>query len=289
MKVKKAVIPVAGLGTRFLPATKTVPKELLPIVDIPTVQYVVQEAVDAGIQEVIFVTGRGKDGIEDHFDEAPELNQVLEDRGQTETVQALKKISDMIEVVSVRQKRPLGLGHAVLCARDLVGNEPFAVLLADDLIDAATPCIGQLLEVFDQKEESVVALMKVALEEVHRYGVIKGRAIGSRVYAISDTVEKPPAKEAPSQLAIIGRYLLRPEIFAILEKIPLGRGAEIQLTDGLAQLVRDRGLYGYEFIGDRYDVGDKFGFVRATVAYAMKRPELRDQVLEYLRSVINGK
>jgi len=289
MKVKKAVIPVAGLGTRFLPATKTVPKELLPIVDIPTVQYVVQEAVDAGIQEVIFVTGRGKDGIEDHFDAAPELDSVMEERGQTEMVLKLRQIAEMIEVVSVRQKRPLGLGHAVLCARDLVGNEPFAVLLADDLIDSHTPCIGQLVEVFEQKKESVVALMKVPEEDVHRYGVIKGSAVGPRVYSITDTVEKPAAKDAPSQLAIIGRYLLRPEIFTILEKLPPGRGGEIQLTDALARLVGERGVYGYEFVGDRYDVGDKFGFVRATVAYAMKRPELRDQVVEYLRSVVNGK
>ena len=289
MKVKKAVIPVAGLGTRFLPATKTVPKELLPIVDIPTVQYVVQEAVDAGIQEVIFVTGRGKDGIEDHFDAAPELDSVMEERGQTETVLKLRQIAEMIEVVSVRQKRPLGLGHAVLCARDLVGNEPFAVLLADDLIDSKTPCIGQLVEIFEQKKESVVALMKVPVEDVHRYGVIKGSAVGPRVYSITDTVEKPAAKDAPSQLAIIGRYLLRPEIFSILEKLPPGRGGEIQLTDALARLVGERGLYGYEFVGDRYDVGDKFGFVRATVAYAMKRPELRDQVVEYLRSIVNGK
>src|SRR5215475_4010912 len=177
MKVKKAVIPVAGLGTRFLPATKTVPKELLPIVDIPTVQYVVQEAVDAGIQEVIFVTGRGKDGIEDHFDAAPELDQVMEERGQTETVMKLRRIAEMIEVVSVRQKRPLGLGHAVLCARDLVGNEPFAVMLADDLIDSATPCIRQLLDIFQTSNESVVALMEVPPTEVHQYGVIKGNLI----------------------------------------------------------------------------------------------------------------
>jgi UTP--glucose-1-phosphate uridylyltransferase len=287
MKVRKAVIPVAGLGTRFLPATKTVPKELLPIVDIPTVQYVVQEAVDAGIQEVIFVTGRGKDGIEDHFDEAPELNQVLEERGQSGTVQALKRIAEMIEVVSVRQKRPLGLGHAVLCARDLVGNEPFAILLADDLIDAAIPCVGQMLEIFETKKESVIAVMKVPPEDVHRYGIIKGESIEPRVYSISDMVEKPAAKAAPSQLAIIGRYVLRPEIFTVLEKLPPGTGGEIQLTDGLAQLVREREVYGYEFVGDRYDVGDKFGFVRATVAYALKRPELREQVKEYLRTIVD--
>jgi UTP--glucose-1-phosphate uridylyltransferase len=287
MKIRKAVIPVAGLGTRFLPATKTVPKELLPIVDIPTVQYVVQEAVDAGIQEVIFVTGRGKDGIEDHFDEAPELDQVLQDRGQTETVRALRQIAGMIEVVSVRQKRPLGLGHAVLCARDLVGDEPFAVLLADDLIDASVPCVGQLLDVFDEKKESVVALMEVPQEEVQHYGVIKGHSLEPRLYSVADTVEKPNPKEAPSRLAIIGRYVLRPEIFSLLEKVPPGKGGEIQLTDGLQQLVRQRKVFGYEFEGERYDVGDKLGFVRATVAYALKRPELRDRLRDYLRTIVN--
>jgi UTP--glucose-1-phosphate uridylyltransferase len=287
MRVKKAVIPVAGLGTRFLPATKTVPKELLPIVDVPAIQYVVQEAVDSGIMQVIFVTGRGKDSIEDHFDVAPELEQVLEERGQTEMVKTLRRVAEMTEVVSVRQKRPLGLGHAVLCARDLVGDEPFAVLLADDLIDAKIPCVRQLLDVFEEKGESVVALMKVAQEEVHRYGVIKGQRLAPRLYAIGDMVEKPAPKEAPSQLAIIGRYVLRQEIFAVLEKVKTGQGGEIQLTDALSQMARQRGVYGYEFAGDRYDVGDKLGFVRATIAYALKRPELGDKVREYLRTVAN--
>jgi UTP--glucose-1-phosphate uridylyltransferase len=283
MKLRKAVIPVAGLGTRFLPATKTVPKELLPIVDIPSIQYVVQEAVDAGIEEIIFVTGRGKDGIEDHFDDAPELEQVLTDRGHTEMVKMLRRIAEMTEVVSVRQKKPLGLGHAVLCARDLVGDEPFAVMLADDLIDNETPCIRQLLHIFEETEESVIALMEVPLEEVHQYGVIKGKEIKERLYQIEATVEKPQAKDAPSRMAIIGRYVLRPEIFSILQKLPPGKGGEIQLTDGLAQLVRERKVFGCEFLGDRYDIGDKFGFVRATVAYALKRPDLKDKVLEYLK------
>ncbi len=286
MKIKKAVIPVAGLGTRFLPATKTVPKELLPIVDIPAIQFVVQEAVESGITKVIFIMGRGKDSIEDHFDEAPELEQVLEERGQTEMLQTLRRIAEMIEVVSVRQKRPLGLGHAVLCARDLVGDEPFAVLLADDLIDAQIPCMRQLLKVFEEKKESVVALMRVSQEEVHRYGVIRGQAAASRLYAIQDMVEKPAAENAPSQLAIIGRYVLRPEIFPLLEKVSPGKGGEIQLTDGLLQLVRERKVYGYEFVGDRYDVGDKLGFVRATVAYALKRPDLEEKLREYLRTVV---
>jgi UTP--glucose-1-phosphate uridylyltransferase len=284
MKLRKAVIPVAGLGTRFLPATKTVPKELLPIVDIPSIQYVVQEAVDAGIEEIIFVTGRGKDGIEDHFDEAPDLEQVLADRGNDEMVKMLRRIAEMTEVVSVRQKKPLGLGHAVLCARDLVGNEPFAVMLADDLIDGATPCIRQLLDIFQSTNESVVALMEVPQTEVHQYGVIKGKVIKERLYEVEGMVEKPPAKDAPSRMAIIGRYVLRPEIFPILQNLPSGKGGEIQLTDGLAQLLRERKIYGCEFTGDRYDIGDKFGFVRATVAYALKRPDLRDKVLEYLKS-----
>ncbi len=284
MKLRKAVIPVAGLGTRFLPATKTVPKELLPIVDVPSIQYVVQEAVDAGIEEIIFVTGRGKDGIEDHFDDAPELEQVLTDRGQTEMVKMLRRIAEMTEVVSVRQKKPLGLGHAVLCARDLVGDEPFAVMLADDLIDNETPCIRQLLHIFEKTEESVIALMEVPLEEVHQYGVIKGKEIKERLYQIEATVEKPLAKDAPSRMAIIGRYVLRPEIFSILQKLPPGKGGEIQLTDGLAQLVRERKVFGCEFLGDRYDIGDKFGFVRATIAYALKRPDLKDKVVEYLKA-----
>jgi UTP--glucose-1-phosphate uridylyltransferase len=286
MKVRKAVIPVAGLGTRFLPATKTVPKELLPIVDIPSIQYVVQEAVDAGIQEIIFVTGRGKDSIEDHFDEAPELEQVLAERGQTDLVEMLRRLKEMTEVVSVRQKKPLGLGHAVLCSRDLVGDEPFAVMLADDLIDSDTPCIRQLLAIFEEKKESVIALMEVLPEEVHQYGVIKGREIEKRLYQIQATVEKPVAKEAPSRMAIIGRYILRPEIFSILQQQTPGRGGEIQLTDGLAQLVRERQVFGCQFLGDRYDIGDKFGFVRATVAYALKRPDLKAKVKDYLKSVL---
>jgi UTP--glucose-1-phosphate uridylyltransferase len=285
MKIKKAVIPVAGLGTRFLPATKTVPKELLPIVDIPAIQYVVQEAVESGITEVIFVTGRGKDGIEDHFDEAPELELVLEERGQREMVETLRRISKMTEVVSVRQKRPLGLGHAILCARDLVGEEPFAVLLSDDLIDAAVPCLQQLLKVFAEKNESVIALRRVPEQEVQRYGIVDGKGLSPRLYDVKNMVEKPRPSEAPSQLAIIGRYILRPEIFSILENIAPGRGGEIQLTDGISQLARQKKVYGYEFEGNHYDIGDKMGFVRATVAYALKRVELKEQVRSYLRSL----
>lgn len=289
MKIKKAVIPVAGLGTRFLPATKTVPKELLPIVDTPAIQYVVQEAVDSGISEVIFVTGRNKDSIEDHFDENPELEQVLDERGQTETVQSLRRIAEMIEVVSVRQKRPLGLGHAVLCARDLVGDEPFAVLLSDDLIDSSVPCLRQLLEVFENKKESVIALRRVPDHEVQRYGIVQGKQLSNRLYEVDDMVEKPHPDEAPSRLAIIGRYILQPKIFSLLEKVTPGRGGEIQLTDAIAQLARQKKVYGYEFEGEHYDIGDKLGFVRATIAYALKRPELKEAVKEYLRTVISNK
>ena len=289
MKIRKAVIPVAGLGTRFLPATKTVPKELLPIVDIPAIQYVVQEAVDSGISEVIFVTGRGKDSIEDHFDEIPELEQVLEERGQKEAVQNLRQIAAMIEVVSVRQKKPLGLGHAVFCARDLVGDEPFAVLLSDDLIEAPVPCLRQLMEIFEEKRESVLALRRVPEDQVRRYGIVQGKQLTKRLYEVENMMEKPQPHETPSRLAIIGRYILRPEIFSLLENVTPGKGGEIQLTDGISKLARQKKVYGYEFEGEHYDIGDKFGFVRATVAYALKRPELKEQTREYLQAVINKK
>lgn len=289
MKIRKAVIPVAGLGTRFLPATKTVPKELLPIVDIPAIQYVVQEAVDSGISEVIFVTGRGKDSIEDHFDEIPELEQVLEERGQKEAVQNLRQIAAMIEVVSVRQKKPLGLGHAVFCARDLVGDEPFAVLLSDDLIEAPVPCLRQLMEIFAEKRESVLALRRVPEDQVRRYGIVQGKQLTKGLYEVENMMEKPQPHETPSRLAIIGRYILRPEIFSLLENVTPGKGGEIQLTDGISQLARQRKVYGYEFEGEHYDIGDKFGFVRATVAYALKRPELKEQTREYLQAVIDKK
>ncbi len=257
--------------------------------DIPAIQYVVQEAVDSGISEVIFVTGRGKDSIEDHFDEAPELEQVLEGRGQTETVKNLRRIAEMIEVVSVRQKRPLGLGHAVLCARDLVGDEPFAVFLSDDLIDASVPCMRQLVDIFEEKKESVIALRRVPEQEVQKYGIVQGKQLSKRLYEVEDMVEKPRPQEAPSRMAIIGRYILQPEIFSLLDKVPPGKGGEIQLTDGISQLARQKKVYGYEFQGEYYDIGDKLGFVRATIAYALKRAELKEALKEYLRTVISNK
>jgi UTP--glucose-1-phosphate uridylyltransferase len=285
LKVKKAVIPVAGLGTRLLPATKTIPKEMLPIVDTPAIQYVVQEAVDSGLSEMIFVTARGKDIIEDHFDFAPELEQVLGQRGQIETLEKLLSISTMIDIVSVRQKQPLGLGHAVLSARHLVGDEPFAVLLSDDLIDDPVPCVRQLLNVFEAKGESVVALRRVPRPDVRRYGIIQGREIGARVYEVDGMVEKPDPKDAPSELAIVGRYVLHQDIFSCLENVRPGKGGEIQLTDAMAALNRQRKFYGYEFTGEHYDIGDKLGFVRATVAYALKRPDLKNQLREFLRAI----
>ena len=286
MKVKKAVIPVAGLGTRLLPATKTVPKELLPIVDTPAIQYVVQEAVDSGLTEMIFVTARGKDGIEDHFDEAPELEQVLEQRGQRELLERLKAISGMIDIVSVRQKQPLGLGHAVLSAKHLVGDEPFAVLLSDDLIDDPIPCVRQLLNVFEAKGESVLALRKVPRSDVRRYGIVQGPAISARTYEVQSMVEKPEPKDAPSELAVVGRYILHHDIFSYLEKVRPGKGGEIQLTDGIAELARRRKVYGYEFTGEHYDIGDKLGVVRANVAYALKRPDLEKNLRNYLRTIV---
>lgn len=289
MKVRKAVIPVAGLGTRLLPATKTVPKELLPVVDIPAVQYVVQEAVDSGITEVIFITGRGKDAIEDHFDEAPELEQVLEERGQKRMVETLRQIAAMVDIVSVRQKRPLGLGHAVFCARALVGEEPFAVLLPDDIFDAPVPCIRQLLNVFEERNQSVLALMRVTPAEVHRYGIMKGKGLEERLFQMEDAVEKPSSEDAPSDLAITGRYVFLPEIFSILEHLSPGRGGELQLTDGISQLARQGKIYGYEVRGERFDVGDKLGLLQANIAYALKRTDLSEQIKGYLSTIIREK
>jgi UTP--glucose-1-phosphate uridylyltransferase len=248
---------------------------------------VVQEAVDSGLTEMIFVTGRGKDSIEDHFDEAPELEQVLEQRGQRELLERLKSISKLIDIVSVRQKQPLGLGHAVLCARHLVGDEPFAVLLSDDLIDDPVPCVQQLVNIFQDKGESVLALRRVPRAEVRRYGIIQGRQLSHRTYEVEAMVEKPDPQNAPSELAIVGRYILHPEIFSHLEKLQPGKGGEIQLTDGIAELARRRKVYGHEFSGEHYDVGDKLGFVRATVAYALKRPDLQNELKKHLAAMIS--
>jgi UTP--glucose-1-phosphate uridylyltransferase len=290
MQVRKGVFPAAGLGTRFLPATKAQPKEMLPIVDKPTIQYAVEEAVASGLSEIIIVTGRNKRAIEDHFDAAFELEYYLNDRGKVEELAQIKTISELASVCYVRQKEPLGLGHAILCARPLVGDEPFAVFLGDDIIgNAPVPCMRQLLDAFERHGGPVIAVERVPRSRVHQYGVIAGRPIadaaGARVYEITDLVEKPRAEEAPSDLAIIGRYVLPPELFDILsETAPDARG-EIQLTDGLRRLRQRRPMYALEFEGKRFDTGDKLGFLKATVEFALARPDLSDEFRTYLRSL----
>jgi len=285
MKVKKAVIPAAGFGTRFLPATKVVPKELLPIVDKPTIQYIMEEVVAAGIEEVILITGRDKGSIEDHFDTSTELENHLRKKGRKDLLQMVQAISDMVTLVSVRQKEPLGLGHAILCAKKIVGEEPFAVLLGDDLIDARTPCIRQMMDVYQKMEGAVIAIQKVPRAETHLYGIIKGGKVKDRIYRVEEMVEKPRQGTAPSNLAIIGRYILPHQIFGILEKVsPDGKG-EIQLTDGLRELNRRFPVFGYEFIGDRYDAGDKLGYLQANIVFALKHPELGPKLKHYLRGL----
>jgi len=285
MKVKKAVIPAAGFGTRFLPATKVVPKELLPIVDKPTIQYIMEEVVAAGIEEVILITGREKGSIEDHFDTSTELENHLRKKGRKDLLQMVQAISDMVTLVSVRQKEPLGLGHAILCAKKMVGEEPFAVLLGDDLIDAQTPCIRQMMDVYQKMEGAVIAIQKVPRAETHLYGIIKGGKVRDRIYRVEEMVEKPRQGTAPSNLAIIGRYILPHQIFGILEKVsPDGRG-EIQLTDGLRELSHRFPVFGYEFIGDRYDAGDKLGYLQANISFALKHPELGPKLKRYLRGL----
>jgi UTP--glucose-1-phosphate uridylyltransferase len=286
MRVRKGVFPAAGLGTRFLPVTKAQPKEMLPLIDKPTIQYVVEEAVASGLAEIIIVTGRGKRAIEDHFDTAFELEYFLQDRGKMEELAQIKTISELASVSYVRQKEPLGLGHAILCARTLVGDEPFGVFLGDDIIGGAnTPCMKQLLDVFDRHQGPVIAVERVPLDRIHQYGVIAGRPVGNGVYEITDLVEKPKAEDAPSDLAIIGRYVLTPDLFAILgETSPDGRG-EIQLTDALRTLRRRRPMYALEFEGKRYDTGDKLGFLKATVEFALARPDLSDAFRAYLKSL----
>ena len=282
--IRKAVIPAAGLGTRFLPATKAVPKELLPIVDTPTIQYIVAEAVAAGVRDVILVCARGKDSIVDHFDIAGELEAHLERAGKVALRDQMRAIAKMANVVTVRQQEPLGLGHAVLCARDVVGDEPFVVMLGDDIIDAAVPAARQLAECHQRHGLGTVALMEVPPEDTSMYGIAAGRPVDPRTVRIETLVEKP-RKDPPSNLAVIGRYVLPPRVFEILERLPPGTGGEIQLTDALAVLAREEGLLGYRFEGQRYDAGDRLGYLKANIAFALKRPELRDPLLAFLREV----
>jgi UTP--glucose-1-phosphate uridylyltransferase len=286
MKVRKGVFPAAGLGTRFLPATKAQPKEMLPLVDKPMIQYVVEEAVASGLSEIIVVTGRGKRAIEDHFDAAFELEYYLNDRGKVEELAQIKTISELASVSYVRQKEPLGLGHAILCARSLVGDEPFAVFLGDDIIGAApSPCMRQLLDVCERHQGPAIAVQRVPRENIHQYGVVAARPLEARVHEILDLVEKPKAQDAPSDLAIIGRYVLPPEIFAILAETRADSRGEIQLTDALRELRRRRPMYAVEFEGRRYDTGDKLGFLKATVEFALARPDLAGDFRAYLKSL----
>jgi UTP--glucose-1-phosphate uridylyltransferase len=289
MKVRKAVFPAAGLGTRFLPATKAQPKEMLPLVDKPIIQYGVEEAMAAGCDQIIIVTGRGKTAIEDHFDHSYELEKLLEEKKKTDLLQIVRQISDMIHVAYVRQKEALGLGHAVLMARELVGNEPFAVLLADDVVDGEVPCLKQMIEVFDETQCSVIATQMIEGKAISAYGVLDvkpadGR-FGGRLFEIVNMVEKPQPEEAPSNLAIIGRYVLTPAIFEILSETQAGTGGELQLTDGMRQLLRTERMYAYVFEGRRHDTGDKLGFLKATVEFALQRDDLGKDFREYLKTL----
>jgi UTP--glucose-1-phosphate uridylyltransferase len=292
-KVRKVVFPAAGLGTRFLPATKASPKEMLPIVDKPIIQYGVEEALQSGIQNIIIVTGRGKSAIEDHFDVSFELEDMLEKRGKKDLLAIVRGISDMIDVAYIRQKEALGLGHAVLRARELVGDEPFAVVLANDVIEADTPCLKQLLDVYNFFNAPVLAVMEVSPEEISSYGAIAAEPVShsgatGQVYRIHDLIEKPKASEAPSNLAIIGRYVLTPEIFDSLTSIKPGSGGEIQLTDALRHLLHSRPIYACKFQGTRYDAGDRLGFLKATVEYALRRKDLGGPFREYLKGLKLG-
>jgi len=289
MTVRKAVFPAAGLGTRFLPATKAQPKEMLPLVDKPIIQYGVEEALQAGCDQIIIITGRGKQAIEDHFDVSYELEKMLEEKKKTDLLQIVRGISDMIHVEYVRQKEALGLGHAVLTAKELVGPEPFAVLLADDVIDAPVPCLKQMMRVFEETQSSVIATQIVEGEAISAYGVLKvkpadGR-FGGRLFEVEDMVEKPKLQDAPSNLAIIGRYILTPTIFETLSQTQFGTGNELQLTDGMRLLLKREKMYAFVYEGKRHDTGDKLGFLKATVEFALKRKDLGDPLREYLKGL----
>ena len=285
-KIRKAIIPAAGLGTRFLPATKAQPKEMLPIVDKPTIQYIIEEAVASGIEEILIITGRSKKCIEDHFDKSVELELELEKSGKEEMLKMVRDISDMVDIHFIRQKEPKGLGHAISCAKTFVGNEPFAVLLGDDIVyNEGKPCLKQLIDCYDEYNTSVLGVQTVAAKDVNKYGIVNGIHIEDRVYKVKGLVEKPSVEEAPSNVAILGRYIITPRIFKILEETKPGKGGEIQLTDALLNLISEEAMYAYDFEGTRYDVGDKLGFLKATVEYALRREDLRDGFIEYLNTL----
>lgn len=285
-KIKKAVIPAAGLGTRFLPATKAQPKEMLPIVDKPAIQFIIEEAIQSGIEEILIITGRNKRAIEDHFDRAVELELTLKAQGKYDLLGLVEELSE-VSIHYIRQKEAKGLGHAVLCAKQFVGNEPFAVLLGDDIIDANVPCLRQLMDAYDDYPGSILGVQEVPQDKVTSYGIVKPEPVNENIWRAVDLVEKPAVEEAPSQLAVLGRYIIEPEIFYLLEDTPPGRGGEIQLTDALRRLAAFKPVYAYNFEGRRYDIGDKQGYLEATVEYALKRPELRDKFLRYLLKTVS--
>ncbi len=287
-KIRRAVFPAAGLGTRFLPATKAQPKEMLPLVDKPIIQYAVEEAVASGLENLVIITGRGKNAIEDHFDVSYELEKTLAERSKSDLLSLVRAVSEMVHIAYVRQKEALGLGHAILVARDLMNDEPFAVLLADDVIEADDPCIRQMMDIYDKYQTSIVALMEVPQEETGRYGIIKGRPLpesDGRLFEVLDMIEKPSQGKAPSNLAIIGRYILTPSIFKALEETGKGSGGEIQLTDGLRRLLSQQRILAYKFRGKRHDAGDKLGFLKATVEFALKNGEFGSEFRSYLKSL----
>lgn len=289
MKVRKAIIPAAGLGTRFLPATKAQPKEMLPIVDKPTIQYIVEEAVASGIEDIIIVSGRGKRAIEDHFDKSYELEETLAQKEKFALLKEIQEISNMVNIHYIRQKEPKGLGHAVACASRFIGDEPFAVLLGDDIVQSDEPCLKQLINVYDRYNSSVVGVQKVSDENVSKYGIIapKGESVENGVIHVKTFIEKPKLADAPSNYAIMGRYILRPEIFEILDSLKPGAGGEIQLTDALVELNKQQVVLAKEFSGVRYDVGDKLGFVKATIDFALMRKDMKTDVLKYLGSILD--
>jgi UTP--glucose-1-phosphate uridylyltransferase len=286
-RVRKAVFPAGGLGTRFLPATKVIPKEMLALVDKPIIQYGVEEAIASGIEHIIFITGRGKGAMEDHFDISYELDATLEKKGKKELLEISRKISSLARISYVRQKEPMGLGHAVLCAKDLVGDEPFAVILPDDVIDSKVPCIQQMIDVYNERQGSVLATMTIEGAGISAYGVLAGEqdAENERIYNCTGMVEKPKFEEAPSKQAIIGRYILTPGVFATLEQTGFGAGGELQLTDGILGLLKTEKVYGYTFEGKRFDAGDKFGMLQATVEFALNRADLGPKFREYLKTL----
>lgn len=287
MTVKKAIIPAAGLGTRFLPATKSQPKEMLPIVDKPTLQYIIEEAINSGIEEILIITGRNKKSIEDHFDKSVELELELEQKGKQEMLEMVRDIANMVNIHYIRQKEPKGLGHAIHCAKSFIGDEPFAVLLGDDIVDNEIPCLKQLINAYDEYKTSILGVQEVAKEDTNKYGILDVKHIEDRVYKVKDMVEKPDVDKAPSNVAILGRYIITPAIFDILENQEPGKGGEIQLTDALKTLGKQEAIYAYNFEGRRYDVGDKFGFLEATIDFALKRDNLRDDLLNYMEEIVN--